>query len=171
MNLRRFISPDGIRLEMRTRPEPDGDLPEDFQVDGAQNLNRVRDEVFAEVGELIESSGRVSNTTRLIRELTDREKRSSSAVGQGVVIPHLRTLQVKTFVMVFARSREGLPFATPDGEPARLFFGLAAPPYDDRTYLKVYRTLAKLLLDPVHFEELLRAEEPSEVLRTLEQVC
>lgn len=171
MNLRRFISPEGIRLELRTQSEPEGEVPADFEPDSPQNLNRVRESIFGEITELFELSGRVSNTTRLHRELDNREKRTSSAVGQGVVLPHLRTLQVKTFTMVFGRSRKGLPFATPDDEPARLFFGLAAPPYNDRTYLKVYRTLAKLILDPVHFEEFVNAEEPSEILRTLEQVC
>jgi PTS system fructose-specific IIC component len=93
-----------------------------------------------------------------------------TAVGGGVAFPHVRTLQVKSFVMAFGRSREGLPFEAPDEEPVRLFFAMAAPPYDDRTYLKVYRSLAKLLLDPEHHEQFLLAEEPSEILRALELV-
>jgi PTS system fructose-specific IIC component len=70
--------------------------------------------------------------------------------------------------MAFGRSREGLPFNAPDEEPVHLFFAMAAPPYDDRTYLKVYRSLARVLLDPEHHEHFLAAEEPSEILRALE---
>ena len=37
-------------------------------------------------------------------------------------------------------------------------------------FLKVYRNLARILLDPGHLEEFMAAREPSEVLRVLEQV-
>jgi mannitol/fructose-specific phosphotransferase system IIA component (Ntr-type) len=72
--------------------------------------------------------------------------------------------------MAFGRSLEGLPFGAPDEEPVRLFFAMAAPPYEDRTYLKVYRSLATLLTVPEHYEQFLTASEPSEVLRALELV-
>ena len=72
--------------------------------------------------------------------------------------------------MAFGRSPEGLPFRAPDGEPVHLFFAMAAPPYDDRTYLKVYSSLTKLLIVPEHREQFLLAEDPSEILRALELV-
>ena len=171
MNLRRFVRPEGVRLELRTQALPEGELAGDFDPAGSTNLGRVRKEVIGELVELFQESGEVANPRRLFRDLYNREKKASTAVGQGVVIPHVRTLQVKSFAMVFGRSCEGLPYETPDGEIAHLFFGMAAPPYEDRTYLKVYRALAKLLLDPAHFNEFLRAEDPSEILRTLEVVC
>ena len=58
----------------------------------------------------------------------------------------------------------------PDGEPVHLFFAMLAPPYDDRTYLKVYKDLALLLLDPEHFEIFSRADTPDEILRNMELI-
>jgi mannitol/fructose-specific phosphotransferase system IIA component (Ntr-type) len=171
MNLRRFLSLEGIRLELRTEASPSGDLPTDFDPWATKNLLRIQEEVLEEMVELFAASGAVNNTKRFFRDLHNREKQAVTAVGQGVVIPHVRTLQVRSFVMVFARSTEGIPYPTPEGDPVRLFIGLAAPPYDDRTYLKVYKSLAKLLLDPVHLDEFMNATESSEVLRTLELVC
>jgi PTS system fructose-specific IIC component len=171
MKLRRFLPPEGIRLELRTRPVPEGEHSEDFDPQSEENRDRVREEVLREIVELFESTGGVANPSRLFRDLHNREKRASTAVGKGVVIPHVRTLQVRSFVMVFGRSSEGLPYDTPDGEPAHLFFGLAAPPYDDRTYLRVYKSLAGLLLDPLHYDEFSRADDPSRILRTLEVIC
>ena len=149
---------------------PDGELPEDFDLMGRKNTERVRNCVMGELVELFETTGQVCNPKRLFRDLHDREKRAGTAVGQGIAFPHVRTLQVRSFVMAFARSKEGLPFNAPDEEPVRLFFALAAPPYDDRTYLKVYRNLATLLIQAEYYERFLTVEDPGEILRTLEVV-
>ena len=69
--------------------------------------------------------------------------------------------------MALGRSTDGLPFGAPDGEPVHLFIGMISPPYEDRTYLKVYRELGKLLLDPECRRSLLDASDPDEVLRAL----
>lgn len=170
MNFRRFLIPDAIRLSLHTHARPDGELVDDFDPAGQQNLMRVREGVIGELTDLLAATGRMANRNRLFRDLYNREKKAVTAVGQGVALPHVRTLQVKSFVMAFGRSQEGLPFDAPDEEPVHLFFAMAAPPYDDRTYLKVYRSLAKLLLDPEHHQQFLTAEEPSEILRALELV-
>ncbi len=170
VKLRRFLRQNAIRLDMRTTAVPPGDLPDDFDVDGPKNLKRVRESVAEELVELFSATGVVSNEKRLRKDLFEREKKASTAIGNGIAIPHLRTLQVKDFVMVFARSDEGLPFAAPDDEPVHLFFGMLAPPYDDRTYLKVYRSLAKLLLDPDHFRGFSTAKDANEILRNMELI-
>jgi PTS system fructose-specific IIC component len=170
VNFRRFLAPESVRLELETTAVPEGDLPEGFDPLGRQNLVRVREGVIGELCTLLAATGSVANENRLFRDLFNREKKAVTAVGQGIAFPHVRTLQVKTFVMAFGRSREGLPFEAPDGEPVKLFFAMAAPPYDDRTYLKVYRSLAELLIVPENYEQFLTAEEPSEILRALELV-
>jgi len=168
VSLRRFLRPEAVRLRLRTRAEPEGETPEGFDVLSEKNLDRIRDSVLEELCDLFEATGEVASRNRLFRDLQNREKKAVTAVGDGVAIPHVRTLQAREFLMCFGRSTEGLPFRAPDSEPVRLFIGMVAPPYDDRTYLKVYRELAPLLRDPERYQEFLSAEEPSEVLRLLE---
>jgi mannitol/fructose-specific phosphotransferase system IIA component (Ntr-type) len=168
VSLRRFLRPEAVRLELRTRPAPEGEIPENSDVLSQRNLDRVRDSVLEELCELFDATGEVVNRNRLYRDLHNREKKAGTAVGGRVAIPHVRTLQAREFLLCFARSREGLPFRAPDSEPVHLFIGMVAPPYDDRAYLRVYRSLAPLLLDQERFQEFMEAEEPSEVLRLLE---
>jgi len=166
--IRRFLRPESIRLELRTRAVPEDALPEDFDPLGEKNLNRVRDGLVEELCELFDVTGEVANRSRLFRDLHNREKKAGTAVGGGIAMPHVRTLQTREFLMCFGRSREGLPFRAPDDEPVHLFFGLISPPYEDRIYLRVYRHLATILMAPEHFQEFMQAQEPSEVLRLLE---
>ena len=155
---------------MHTSAVPPGELPEDFDPDSKSNVNRVREGVSKELTELFEATGAVSNPRKLLKELCDREKKAPTGLGNGIAVPHLRTLQAKNFVMAFARSEEGLPWQTPDGEPVHLFFGMIAPPYDDRTYLRVYKSLATLLLDPEHLDNFLTAKDDHEILRSMELI-
>ena len=170
MNFRRFLSPEAIHLDLETTLIPEGELPEGFDPMSRQNLNRIRESVIGELSDLLAATGEVPHRNRLLKDLLNREKKAGTATGSGIAFPHVRTLQVKSFIMAFGRSREGLPFDAPDDEPVHLFFAMAAPPYDDRTYLKVYRSLASLLLEPEHREQFLIADDPSEILRALELV-
>ena len=63
-----------------------------------------------------------------------------------------------------------IPFGALDGEPTHIFVGMVAPPYDDRLYLRVYRTLGPLLQDPNWRRELMEAENEHQVLRLMELV-
>jgi mannitol/fructose-specific phosphotransferase system IIA component (Ntr-type) len=168
LSVRRYLRPEAVRLELQTRAVPPGDLPDGFDPLSERNLNRIRDEVLEELCELFDATGGVSSRSRLYRDLQNREKKAGTAVGSGVAIPHVRTLQAREFLMCFGRSTEGLPFRAPGGEPVHLFFGMISPPYEDRVYLKVYRHLASVLLQSEYFQELMSAKDPSEVLRTLE---
>jgi mannitol/fructose-specific phosphotransferase system IIA component (Ntr-type) len=154
---------------MNTRAVPAGGLEDGVELESPRNIRRVRDELLAELAELLDLGGNVSNPRRLARDLVDREQKTRTGLGQGLAIPHARTLQMRSFSIAFGRSPEGLPFEAPDGEPVHLFFAMAAPPHDDRTYLKVYRSLAKSLLEPDTIDALLELDEPGEVLRLLRQ--
>jgi PTS system fructose-specific IIC component len=168
LSIRRFLRPESIRLDLATRRIPQGKLPEGFDPLGDRNLNRIREEVIEEICELLDATGEISNRSRLVRDLGNREKKAGTAIGGGIAVPHVRTLQAKEFLMCFGRSAEGLYFRAPDGEPVHLFFGMVSPPYEDRVYLRVYRQLASVLINPENFQEFMDADQPSEVLRLLE---
>jgi len=170
VTFRRYLRPQALRLELKTQATPFGELPEDFDALSERNLDRIRDEVLEELCDLFEATGAVASRPRLYRDLHNREKKAGTAIGGGIAIPHVRTLQAREFLMCFGRSREGLPFRAPDREPVHLFFGMISPPYEDRAYLRVYRQIGTCLMDPARFEEFMKAEDPSEVLRILETV-
>lgn len=168
LNYRRILTPEAMRFELHTREVPEGDLPEDFDPASEKNLDRIREELITEVSDLLEAGGGITNKSRLFRDLYQREKRAGTAVGHGVALPHVRTMQATRFVMAFGRSRAGLPFRAPDGEPVHLFFAMVAPAYEDRLYLKVYRSLGSALLQPELVRDLMNASEPEDVWRVIE---
>lgn len=166
MNIRRYLRPESIRLTLRTSGTPD----EGEEPDSPRFLRRVREGVIGELVDLLSVTGRVGNPSKLYTDMLNREKRAPTALGSGVAMPHVRTIQAKSFIMAFGRSPEGLPFSAFDGEPVQLFFGLVAPPYEDKTYLRVYQHLGRVLTDPERKRWLLESEDPSEILLVLKDV-
>jgi PTS system fructose-specific IIC component len=139
MKLRRFLRPGLIRLRLETRmPEPDPEAPEE------RARRDLKEEVIRELAALLEGSGRIGNPNRLFTDLWNREKKATTAIGGGVAIPHVRTLQAKEMVIAVALSPEGIDFDSPDGEPVHVFLAMVAPPYDDTLYLRIVRQIATM---------------------------
>lgn len=170
MNVLRFLRPACVRLGLETRPIPPPEEGEEEETEAQRNRRRnaEKEAVMAELAGLMEASGELVNPTRFHKDLIFREKRATTAILPGVALPHVRSLQIRSFVMGLARADgDGLWYDSLDGQPTRLFFLLAAPPYDDRAYLAVYREIAQLLADEETVDALLAATSVNAVFNEL----
>ena len=149
-------------------PEPEEE-PELDEVSEKQLLSQ-KEAILTECVQLLDKSGKISNPSKLQTDLFNREKKASTALGKGIAIPHVRTMQAKEFVIGFARSIEGYEFGAPDGDKVHLFVPMAAPPYDDSLYLKVFKTLAELFSYRQLYEQIMAAEQPYDVIRAVQEI-
>ena len=171
MSLGRLFQEEFVKLELVSHPEP---LPEGVEPT-PEALQRARwhfkERVVAELCALFAASGEVRNEHKFYLDLLNREKKASTAIGEGLAVPHVRSLQPRRLVVVFARSTPGVEYASPDGAPVRLFFGIAAPSYADADYLKIYKWLATSFTREEWLRgALLAAREPGEVVRVLKSL-
>jgi len=162
MKIWRFLREEAIKLEMTTVIEP---LEEGASEDRWRRHGKEL--VMEELVGVLETGARFGNHTKLLNDFIFRERKASTALGCGIAIPHIRSMQAKDFTMGFARSTEGYDFEAPDHLPTRIFFIMAAPPYDDDFYLKVFRSLAGMLQYEAFREELMAAATPGEVIRAV----
>ena len=100
---------------------------------------------------------------RVLRVLLDREKISTTAIGEGVAIPHGKLPGVDKVVGVFARSPEGVDFASLDGEPTHLFFTLIAPEDAAADHLKALARISRLLKDTAFRNRLMKGQTREEI--------
>jgi mannitol/fructose-specific phosphotransferase system IIA component (Ntr-type) len=123
-----------------------------------------------ELVELLENGSRVGNRTKLLNDFVNREKKATTGIGHGVAIPHIRSLQAKDLMLAFARSAAGYDFESLDEKPTHLFFIMAAPPYDDSLYLKVFKTLSQMLQHQSFRDELMQVGSPGEIIRAMKNM-
>jgi len=162
MNLARLLKPEHILLELQTV-----DLPEEERQEIPQSdyVWQIKEQVMGELVDLVQRSNRVSNRNKLYLDLLNRERKATTGLASGVAIPHVRTIYAKELLVGFARSTPGVEFDCLDGEPAHLFFIMVAPPYDDTSYLRLYRQLAGAFSVRDYREEFMNATSEGEIIR------
>jgi PTS system fructose-specific IIC component len=171
VQLGRLFREELVKLELESGPEP---LPEGVEPAPAA-LERARwhfkERVCAELVTLFAASGEIRNEHKFYLDLLNREKKASTAIGEGLAVPHVRSLQPRTTVVVFARSTPGVEYASPDRAPVHLFFGITAPSYADADYLKIYKWLATSFTREDWFRPaLMSAESAGEIVRILKSL-
>ena len=165
LNIARYMSEELIKLELETvTPEyVEGSSREKWR-------QRSKEMVLDELVSILETSGQIGNRSKFLNDFINRERKATTAIGYGLAIPHIRSMQAKNFMLGFARSSRGYDFGAMDEEPTRLFFIMAAPPYDDIRYLRVFKALAETLRYESFREELLSLQTPYEVIRAVESM-
>jgi len=166
MDISRFLKPELVKLKMETEIDSDPDS----QVHPDKLLWRRKQAILCELVELLERSGKVGNPRKLLVDFLNREKKASTGIGHGIAVPHIRSMQAKEMIMGFARSVEGYDFDSMDNGSVHLFFVMAAPPYDDALYLKVFKALAQMLRFDDFREELLEASSEYEIIRAIKRM-
>ncbi|MBF0619370.1 MAG: PTS sugar transporter subunit IIA [Candidatus Omnitrophica bacterium] len=101
---------------------------------------------------------------KIIETLMAREALGSTAIGQGIAIPHGKTDCVDKLVAGLAISKKGIDFDALDGEPAYIFFLLAAPVDSAGPHLKALARVSRLLKDKYFRESLRSAKDRKDIL-------
>lgn len=97
---------------------------------------------------LMAKQGNVADVETYEACVLKREEEGSTGVGEGVAIPHAKTSAVTRPGLAFMRCLDGVEFDSLDGQPAKLFFLIAAPDSKDNVHLDVLSRLSTLLMDP-----------------------
>ena len=106
---------------------------------------------------------------RLVQALEDRERLNSTALGEGVAIPHGKLSGIKRVFAAFARSKQGVDFHSLDGEPTHLFFLLVAPEDSAGAHLKALARISRLLKDESFRTRLMQAPDATALYETIRQ--
>jgi len=103
----------------------------------------------------------------LMKVLVDRERLASTAIGEGVAIPHGKLDAVGKLVACVGRAREGVDFDSMDGRPTHLFFVLVAPENSTGVHLKALARISRLFKDPEFRTRLLGAESAHDMFEVI----
>lgn len=96
-----------------------------------------------------------------------REEQSTTGVGDGIAIPHAKTKSVKEAAIVFGKSEAGVDYESLDGQPAHLFFMIAAPEGANNTHLEALARLSGMLMRAEVREKLMAAASEDEVIQII----
>lgn len=126
-----------------------------------------KEEVIAELAQMIASAYPHINAETLNNILTERERLGSTGIGNGVAILHGKIPDLESIITGFGRSVEGIDFDAQDGKPVHLFFVLIAPKNSASLHLKAMARLSRLLKDAHFRNRLFESNAPESIYEVI----
>ena len=140
-------------------------LQEDLVV--AELESKDKEDVIKEMASRFVGAGVVKDEKKFVEALREREKIGTTAIGDGIAIPHARTDAVEGLTVVLARSEQGIDFESLDGKPVHLIFMIASSPDINKEYLQILARIARLCKNDKMKNALVKAKDKRAIMNLI----
>jgi PTS system nitrogen regulatory IIA component len=130
-------------------------------------VNRDKSSVLEELAAGLAAQHQNLEQIQVLAVLQERERISSTAIGDGVAIPHGKLPGLDKIYGLFARSPAGVDFNSLDGGPTHLFFVLIAPENAATDHLKELARISRLLKDESFRQHLMAGSTNEELFQMI----
>jgi fructose-specific phosphotransferase system IIA component len=127
--------------------------------------SKNKKDVIKEMVEILHKAGKVKDVKTALKDLYEREELSSTGLGNGIAIPHAKTLAVNTLTIAIGLSPKGIEFDSLDDLPANYFFLILAAPDQSSPHLQALTEIARLTRDQEFCQELLKSSNSADVVK------
>jgi PTS system nitrogen regulatory IIA component len=104
-----------------------------------------REGALREMVNFLKKKKKVSKEKELYEKLLQREELGSTAIGEGVAIPHCKIKGVKSPIILLAISKKSVDFQSLDGKPSNIFFLVVSSPENPSLNLQILAAIASLV--------------------------
>ena len=128
-----------------------------------------KSDAISKLVDLMCTEGNVRDREGYVAAVHAREDEGTTALGEGIAIPHAKTAAVSAPGLAAMTLPEGVDYDAPDGQPTTLMFLIAAPDTGADVHLEVLSRLSTLLMDPDFCASLRAAKTPEEFLAVIDE--
>lgn len=107
------------------------------------------------------------NAHDIFSAVLQRERLSSTSLGRGIAIPHVKLAGATAITCIFAKLDKAIPFDSHDGEPVDLVFFLIAPEDAGGDHLKALARISRLVRDGATLDRLRASNDVEQLHRAL----
>jgi Kef-type K+ transport system membrane component KefB/mannitol/fructose-specific phosphotransferase system IIA component (Ntr-type) len=107
------------------------------------------------------------NAEEVAHAVLEREDMMSTALGDGVAVPHARLAGLKAPLVVAGIVEQGIDFDAPDGDPVRLIFLVLTPLEDNGAQVQILSSIARVFRNPQVRRETLAAQTATAFIAAL----
>ena len=128
----------------------------------------TKDEAIDKMVALHAGAGNLNDAETYKDAILARESQSSTAIGEGIAVPHAKSDSVKVPGLAAITVPGGVDYGAPDGKPSDILFMIAAP-LDGDLHLEILSRLMVMLMDPAFCAKLRAAKTPAEYLAIIDK--
>ncbi len=105
----------------------------------------------------------ITNASSVERAIWEREESLSTAIGEGVALPHARIPDLKLPILCFFRLKNPVDFGSPDDQPVRLLFLELTDQNDDGMQLNLITQVARFVASEKNRNRLLECKREEDI--------
>jgi PTS system nitrogen regulatory IIA component len=131
---------------------------------------RTKNSVLRELVALAQATELLWDEETLLEALIEREELCSTALGEGLAIPHPRRplpYAVAEPILAVAHTSGGIGYGAPDGRLTDLFFMICSR--DDHYHLHIMARLCRMLHDESYRQSLRQAESAEKIIEIMQE--
>ena len=117
---------------------------------------------------LHEKAGNLLDVNEYKKAILAREAQGSTAIGEGIAVPHAKSESVKTPGLSAITVQNGVDYGAPDGKNSDILFMIAAP-LDGDLHLEILSRLMVMLMEPEFCAALRSAKTADEFLSVIDK--
>ena len=121
-----------------------------------------------QLADLMEKGGSLSDKQQYLKDVLAREASCTTGLGDGIATPHAKSAGVKKAALAAMTVPAGIDFESLDGNPARLFFMIAAPEGAADAHIELLQQLSTMIMDNDFKEALIAAKSKEEFLKIID---
>jgi len=120
------------------------------------------DDLLKRISEKV-SNAMSYNQEKIYLLMRERENLSPTAIGKGVLLPHIRIDDITShFIFVFVLKEE-IQYTTPDGLPVRFVFCIVSPSESKTEYLRLVASIVRMLKDDNLYKQISMADDTDKI--------
>ena len=127
----------------------------------------TKEEIINEMIDMLVAAGKISDRQAILDAVLERENKMSTGMQYGVAIPHGKTATVDDMVVALGLKKEGVDFASLDGEPSRIFIMTISSVNRTGPHVQYLAEIGKLLQSEDIRKRLLDAESEDAIVALL----
>jgi fructose-specific phosphotransferase system IIA component len=140
--------------------------PECFLHDLAE---KTREDALRRIIHEAAAKGLIKDEGNLFAKLMERENIQTTAVGDGIAIPHCFTDEISDLVIIVARAPGGLEFDSFDGKPTKVVFLLMGNRQEHSLHLKALARIARLIKGTEFIEKIISAGSVQDMVNAFDE--
>ncbi len=147
MNLKRILTEETIRVGLK---------------------GQTKHEIIEELLDILVAAGHVCDRKEALKALLERESKMSTALQNGLALPHAKTESVERLVAALATKPEGMDFASIDSLPTTIFVMTLSPLNRAGPHIQFLAEIGRLVGDEATRAKVLAATTSDEIARLLD---
>ncbi len=129
----------------------------------------TKEEILSNLVDTLVAKGKLPSREPYFTSLMKRETLGTTAVGDGIAIPHARVKDLDSLLIAVVRFKKGVGFGSLDNAPVYLLFLVLAPEESTEIHLRALARIVALLKEAEVKEKLLKAQSPQEIYQILRE--